>query len=165
MRTIIIAAITLSIVALAVDVLWVDSKTRAAAPRDGGQIIESPIVPANVKVGGRGPAIVFIHGFGGAIDWWGDIAPDLPTDHRIIRIDLIGHGGTAAPSSGYERVPGSEIAIIDGGTWENGPQGNQGRVHRLITRVHRTRPGKAARISHHKREHNGGSHCGVTSRP
>jgi pimeloyl-ACP methyl ester carboxylesterase len=66
-------------------------------------------------VGGRGPAIVFLHGFGGAINWWDDIAPDLATDHRIIRIDLIGHGGTAAPSSGYdiERQGALVSAILD----------------------------------------------------
>jgi pimeloyl-ACP methyl ester carboxylesterase len=42
-----------------------------------------------------------IHGFSEAIDWWDDIAPTLAKDHRVIRIDLTGHGGTEAPRSGY----------------------------------------------------------------
>src|SRR5688572_9455025 len=92
-----IAVVTLIAFALATNTFWVDSATRPAAARDGGQLVETPLVTANVKVEGSGPPIVFIHGFGAAIDWWDDIAPDLAKDHRTIRIDLIGHGGTAAP--------------------------------------------------------------------
>ena len=47
----------LSVVALAANTFWVDSKTRAAAARYGGQIIDTPVVPANVRVEGAGPAI------------------------------------------------------------------------------------------------------------
>lgn len=111
----IIAALALSIVALALNTFWVDSRTRAAAPRDGGQIVDTPVVPANVKSEGAGPAIVFIHGFAAAIDWWDEVAPQLAIDHRVIRIDLIGHGGTAAPGSGYamERQAALVAAILD----------------------------------------------------
>jgi pimeloyl-ACP methyl ester carboxylesterase len=110
-----IAVVVLSVIALVINTIWVDSKTRPAAPRDGGQIIDTPIVPANVKVEGAGPPIVLIHGFGAAIDWWDDVAPALATDHRVIRIDLIGHGGTAAPGSGYsiERQGALVSAILD----------------------------------------------------
>jgi pimeloyl-ACP methyl ester carboxylesterase len=31
----------------------------------------------------------------------GEIAPRLAAGHRVIRLDLIGHGGTEAPASGY----------------------------------------------------------------
>jgi pimeloyl-ACP methyl ester carboxylesterase len=115
MRTIVVAAIALSIVALAANTFWVDSKTRAASPRDGGQIVQTSVVPANVKAEGAGPPVVFLHGFGAALDWWDDIASDLVTDHRIIRIDLIGHGGTEAPSSGYaiHRQAALVSAILD----------------------------------------------------
>jgi pimeloyl-ACP methyl ester carboxylesterase len=115
MRTIVVAAIALSIVALAANTFWVDSKTRAASPRDGGQIVQTSVVPANVKAEGAGPPVVFLHGFGAALDWWDDIASDLVTDHRIIRIDLIGHGGTEAPSSGYaiQRQAALVSAILD----------------------------------------------------
>jgi pimeloyl-ACP methyl ester carboxylesterase len=115
MRTLVVAAIALCIVALAANTFWVDSKTRAASPRDGGQIVETSVVPANVKAQGAGPVIVFLHGFGAALDWWDDIASDLLTDHRVIRIDLIGHGGTAAPGSGYtiQRQAALVSAILD----------------------------------------------------
>jgi pimeloyl-ACP methyl ester carboxylesterase len=91
----------LCVIALIANMFWVDSRTRKAAPRDGGQVIDTQIVPANITIEGVGPTIVLIHGFGAAIDWWDDIAPGLAADHRVIRIDLIGHGGTMAPRSGY----------------------------------------------------------------
>jgi pimeloyl-ACP methyl ester carboxylesterase len=58
---------------------------------------------------------VLIHGFGAAIDWWDEIAPQLATDHRVISIDLIGHGGTAAPASGYSipRQAALVAAVLD----------------------------------------------------
>ena len=56
-----------------------------------------------------------IHGFGAAIDWWDEIAPALATDHRVIRVDLIGHGGTAAPAAGYTIPRQAELvaAVLD----------------------------------------------------
>ncbi len=115
MRRALAAAIALIVVALAINTWWVDSKTRAAAPRDGGEIVNTPIVPANVKVEGQGPAVLLIHGFGAAINWWDSIAPALAANHRVIRIDLIGHGGTEAPASGYsiERQAALVSAVLD----------------------------------------------------
>jgi pimeloyl-ACP methyl ester carboxylesterase len=95
--------------ALAANTLIVDSRTRPAMARSGGRIIETPVVAANVAEAGTGPAIVMIHGFGAAIDWWDEIAPALATDHRVIRTDLIGHGGTAAPAFGYTITRQAEL--------------------------------------------------------
>ena len=77
--------------------------------------METGVVPANVKVEGEGPPIVLIHGFGAALDWWDEIAPRLAAGHRIIRLDLIGHGGTEAPASGYtiERQAKLVAAVLD----------------------------------------------------
>lgn len=111
------AAITAIVIAiaLAVNTLIVDRNTRVATPRDGGHLVETNIVRANVKVDGIGPPIVMIHGFSAALDWWDDIVPDLSANHRVIRVDLIGHGGTAAPASGYsiERQAALVAAILD----------------------------------------------------
>jgi pimeloyl-ACP methyl ester carboxylesterase len=81
------AAFALGAVTLAVNTYWVDAQTRRAAARDGGTIIDTSVVPANVEVHGGGPAVVLIHGFGAATDWWDEIAPALAADHRVIRID------------------------------------------------------------------------------
>jgi len=52
---------------LAANTVIVDSRTRPAQARDGGEIIDSGVVPANVKVEGSGPPLVLIHGFGAAL--------------------------------------------------------------------------------------------------
>src|SRR5215470_3890660 len=110
-----VATMALCSVALFANARWVDSQTRPAAARDGGQLIDAGEAPANVKVEGVGPTIVLIHGFGAAIDWWDNIAPELAADHRVIRIDLIGHGGTAAPATGYsiEKQAALVSAVLD----------------------------------------------------
>jgi len=87
--------------ALAVNAMLVGLQTRPAVARSGGALMETAVVTANVKVEGEGPPIVLIHGIGAALDWWDAIAPGLSSDHRVIRLDLIGHGGTEAPGSGY----------------------------------------------------------------
>ncbi|MFZ0314789.1 MAG: alpha/beta fold hydrolase [Candidatus Korobacteraceae bacterium] len=117
MRKLLVAVIVVALCAIALfgNALWVDSLTRKAAPRDGGQVIDTQVVPANVTIEGVGPTIVLIHGFGAAIDWWDKITPGLAADHRVIRIDLIGHGGTMAPRSGYsiERQAKLVSALLD----------------------------------------------------
>lgn len=94
-------AIAVGIVATIANALWVDAQTRAALARTGGHLMQTDMAPANVMVEGKGPPIVLIHGFGASLDWWNAIAPALARDQRVIRIDLIGHGGTAAPRDGY----------------------------------------------------------------
>ncbi len=112
--TILIVLVAIA-VALVINTRLADLRTREAEAREGGQVMETDVVPANVRVQGTGPAIVLIHGFGAAIDWWDAIAPTLAADHRVISIDLIGHGGTAAPASGYsiERQAELVAAVLD----------------------------------------------------
>ena len=112
---VVFAVFLLCVVGLVANKRQVDSETRAAEPRSGGVIIDTSVVQANVRVEGAGVTIVLIHGFGAAIDWWDEIAPQLAADHRVIRIDLIGHGGTAAPASGYSIERQAELvsAVLD----------------------------------------------------
>ena len=104
----------LAIAVLSVNAFLVSRTTRPADARDGGSLLDTRVVPANVLVEGDGPAIVMIHGFGAAL-WWDAIAPSLAKDHRIIRLDLIGHGGTEAPQRGYsiERQAALVAAVLD----------------------------------------------------
>lgn len=100
---------------LGLNAVWVNSRTRHAMAREGGQVMSTTVVPANVKVQGSGPVIVLIHGFGAAIDWWDEVAPQLASDYRVISIDLIGHGGTGAPPNGYSiwRQAALVAAVLD----------------------------------------------------
>jgi len=95
--------------------VWVDSRARPASPREGGRLIGTHVEPANVKVTGEGPAILLLHGFGAAIDWWDDVASSLALHHCVIRVDLIGHGGTAAPRGGYAIPQQAQLvaAVLD----------------------------------------------------
>ena len=48
-----------------------------------------------------GAPIVLIHCYSCSLHWWDELAPMLARDHRVIRIDLLGHGGSQKPKSGY----------------------------------------------------------------
>ena len=93
-------ALVVSVVVLAallVNASLVDSDTRLPERRDGGRLVGE----VNVRVDGSGPAVLLVHGFSASMAWWNKIAPSLARDHRVIRVDLLGHGGSAAPDSGY----------------------------------------------------------------
>ena len=53
---------------------------------------------------GNGPAVVLLHGFLEDLSMWDDMVHALAQDHRVIRIDLLGHGKTesAGPSHSME---------------------------------------------------------------
>ena len=109
-----VAVLTIAAV-FALNSMLVDIKTRPAMARSGGTLMETDIVTANVKVEGEGAPVVLIHGFGAALDWWDAITPELARNHKVIRLDLIGHGGTEAPGSGYaiERQAALVKAVLD----------------------------------------------------
>lgn len=46
--------------------------------------------------GGSGPPVVLLHGLGGSSANWVEVFPELVTRHRVIAIDLPGHGGSPA---------------------------------------------------------------------
>lgn len=56
-----------------------------------------------VRVGGHGPAVVLLHGFGDTGDMWAPIAAKLAKDHTVIVPDLRGMGLSAHPDTGYTK--------------------------------------------------------------
>jgi pimeloyl-ACP methyl ester carboxylesterase len=54
--------------------------------------------------------IVLIHCFSCAINWWDGMIPSLERDHRVIAIDLLGHGGSEKPGSGY--TPPNQAKVV-----------------------------------------------------
>src|SRR5271156_5622375 len=56
-----------------------------------------------VRVGGQGPAVVLLHGFGDTGDMWAPLAAVLVEDHTVIVPDLRGMGLSAHPDSGYTK--------------------------------------------------------------
>src|ERR1700687_4547271 len=56
-----------------------------------------------VRVGGKGPAVVLLHGFGDTGDMWGPLAAELVKDYTVIVPDLRGMGRSTHPDTGYTK--------------------------------------------------------------
>jgi len=52
----------------------------------------------HVTDNGAGPPLVLLHGFTGSTETWNPLVPHLAAVHRVIAVDLPGHGRSSAPS-------------------------------------------------------------------
>jgi pimeloyl-ACP methyl ester carboxylesterase len=68
-----------------------------------------------VRVGGKGPAILLLHGFGDTGDMWISLAERLVKDRTVVVPDLRGMGLSSHPEGGYEKVAQARdlAAILD----------------------------------------------------
>ena len=68
-----------------------------------------------VRVGGGGPGIVLLHGYGETGDMWVPLAKDLARDHTVVVPDLRGMGLSAKPAGGYDKKTqaGDVAGILD----------------------------------------------------
>ena len=57
-----------------------------------------------VRVGGHGPAVLLLHGFGDTGDMWLPLAEILEKDHTVIVPDLRGMGLSSHQDGGYEKT-------------------------------------------------------------
>src|SRR5215469_6532058 len=67
------------------------------------QMIDTNGTKYFVRVGGTGPAVVMLHGFGDTGDMWAPIAAKLMKDHTVVVPDLRGMGLSAHPDTGYTK--------------------------------------------------------------
>jgi pimeloyl-ACP methyl ester carboxylesterase len=67
------------------------------------QMVETNGTNLYVRIGGEGPAVVLLHGFGDTGDMWAPLAADLAKDHTVIVPDLRGMGLSAHPDTGYTK--------------------------------------------------------------
>jgi pimeloyl-ACP methyl ester carboxylesterase len=58
----------------------------------------------HVRVGGTGPAVVLVHGYGDTGDMWAPLAAALATDHTVIVPDLRSMGLSAVADHGFEKM-------------------------------------------------------------
>lgn len=65
--------------------------------------IETDGATIHVRVGGRGSAVVMLHGFGDTGDMWGPLAATLAHDRLVVVPDLRGMGLSSHPDHGYEK--------------------------------------------------------------
>ncbi len=57
----------------------------------------------HVRIGGHGPAVLMLHGFGDSGDMWQPLAVVMMHDHTIVVPDLRGMGLSSHPDSGYDK--------------------------------------------------------------
>ena len=69
-----------------------------------------------VRLGGKGPAVLLLHGFGDTGDMWVPLADALVKDHAVIVPDLRGMGLSSHPEGGYEKVETSSASWINLGS-------------------------------------------------
>jgi pimeloyl-ACP methyl ester carboxylesterase len=69
----------------------------------------------HVRVGGHGPAVVLLHGFGDTGDMWAPLAVALAGDHTVIVPDLRGMGLSSHPEHGYDKKTeaGDVVHVLD----------------------------------------------------
>jgi pimeloyl-ACP methyl ester carboxylesterase len=69
----------------------------------------------HVRVGGRGPAVILLHGFGDTGDMWAPLAAPLVHDHTVVVPDLRGMGLSSHPEGGYDKKTqaGDIVRVLD----------------------------------------------------
>src|SRR6266404_3956012 len=67
------------------------------------QDIQTDGATIHVRVGGQGPAVVLLHGFGFTGDMWAPLAAELARDHRVVVPDLPGMGLSSHPAGCYDK--------------------------------------------------------------
>lgn len=109
-----VVALAAVIVAALVNAFVVTGTTRAAEPFAGGHVLQLDGPDVNVRE--YGPpgerAIVLLHGYSASIEWWEEVAPQLARDRRVVAIDLVGHGGSEAPSEPQQFQVGDQASAV-----------------------------------------------------
>jgi len=117
---------------LAINAVIVGGERKTAAvTAEGGRILKLPggevqVVEENPSraASRRAPAappIVLLHCYSCSLHWYDRLAPILGRRHRVIRIDLLGHGGSEKPGSGYGI--GEQAALVAGSLDRLGVEG------------------------------------------
>jgi pimeloyl-ACP methyl ester carboxylesterase len=102
-KIVVVVVVALAVL-LGLNALVTGAETKSAeVTMPDGRIVGLP--GGALQVVDRGPRngspIVLLHCFTCAINWWDRMLPRLDRDHRVVAIDLLGHGGSEKPSSGY----------------------------------------------------------------
>jgi pimeloyl-ACP methyl ester carboxylesterase len=92
------------VVLLLINALVVSNATKDAYVRDdGAMLVDTSGGRLQVLDEGNrdGSPIVLIHCNTCSLNWWNELAPLLSREHRVIRLDLFGYGGSDKPGAGY----------------------------------------------------------------
>jgi pimeloyl-ACP methyl ester carboxylesterase len=67
------------------------------------QDVQVPGAQIHVRVGGSGPTVLLLHGFGDTGDMWAPLAARLASRHTVVVPDLRGMGLSSHPETGYDK--------------------------------------------------------------
>src|SRR5215475_12868365 len=99
-----VSAVTVRIVLATIAALALVLPTSAAVrpfpPGFRTQEIKTDGATIHVRVGGQGPAVVMLHGFGDTGDMWAPLAAALASSHTVVVPDLRGMGLSSHPETG-----------------------------------------------------------------
>lgn len=90
---------------LALNAITVGNETKDAEVNvEGAELVDTSGGTLQVLDEGdaAGSPIVLIHGYSASMSWFEELAPLLARKHRVIRVDMLGHGGSDKPAAGYE---------------------------------------------------------------
>ena len=75
--------------------------------------IETGGATIHTRVGGQGPAVVMLHGFGDTGDMWAPLAAALVASRTVVVPDLRGMGLSSHPERGYDKkTQGQDVARL-----------------------------------------------------
>jgi pimeloyl-ACP methyl ester carboxylesterase len=94
------SALLLAVMTLAVPA---HGEVRPFPPTFRVQEIATDGAVIHARIGGTGPAVVLLHGFGDTGDMWAPVAAELVKDHTVLVPDLRGMGLSSHPEGGYDK--------------------------------------------------------------
>ena len=101
--TIALALLAVLAVLLVVNAVIVGGETKAASAEGASRVLDLP--GGDLHVTDRGPrdapTILLVHCYTCSMDYWQRLQPLLVRDHRVIAVDLLGHGSSEMPDDGY----------------------------------------------------------------
>jgi pimeloyl-ACP methyl ester carboxylesterase len=102
MKRILVAAVVALAALLVVNAILTDRATKPPSA-DLGHTYGPPGGRVQVREDGqhRHRAIVLLHGFSASMHWWSPVTERLAPHFYVLRVDLLGHGGSAKPRHGY----------------------------------------------------------------
>lgn len=101
---ILIGVVAVLAVLVAINVFVTDGETKSAEiTMADGRLLRLPAGEVQVVEAGprSGSPIVLVHCFTCSINWWEQMIPLLAREHRVVAMDLRGHGGSEKPTDGY----------------------------------------------------------------
>jgi len=95
------------------DIPYADLEAKYSGPGSGFVDLPGDIHLHYVADGDSSkPVVLLLHGFGDSFTTWEGWTPLLAKDHRVLRIDLPGHGLTRAPEGYHASAPG-DVEVVE----------------------------------------------------